>query len=94
MSQEETEKELAPYFPFWERLEAKQREDICSHAVFGGYKKGTFVHNAAEECVGIILVRSGQLRVYISRRTAEISHFTGFLQETLVSSAPLALWKR
>lgn len=88
MSQEKIEKELAPYFPFWEKLEGKQREDICSHAVFGGYKKGTFVHNAAEECVGIILVRSGQLRVYIqSEDGRDITLYRLFAGDTCVLSA-------
>lgn len=82
------EKELASYFPFWEKLEERQRADICSHAVSSRYSKGTFVHNAAEECVGIILVRSGQLRVYIqSEDGRDITLYRLFSGDTCVLSA-------
>lgn len=51
-------------FPFWERVPEEDRDFICrnSHSVV--YPKGKNVHNGSE-CSGVILVRSGSLRLYI-----------------------------
>ena len=51
-------------FPFWDKIPEKDREDICqnSHAVT--WQKGMNIHDG-NECSGVILVRSGSLRLYI-----------------------------
>ncbi|MBO5110374.1 MAG: Crp/Fnr family transcriptional regulator [Clostridia bacterium] len=51
-------------FPFWAGLSPTEQEHICesSRSIF--YKGGQTVHDSSE-CSGVILVRSGCLRLYI-----------------------------
>ncbi len=51
-------------FPFWDKIPEKDRGDICqnSHAVT--WQKGMNIHDG-NECSGVILVRSGCLRLYM-----------------------------
>ncbi len=51
-------------FPFWDRIPEKDREDICQHSHVVTYPKGTNIHDG-NECSGVILVRSGCLRLYM-----------------------------
>ncbi|MBE6927297.1 MAG: Crp/Fnr family transcriptional regulator [Ruminococcaceae bacterium] len=51
-------------FPFWEEISQEDRDYICQNSVALTYKKGTMIHDG-NECVGVIFVRSGCLRVYI-----------------------------
>ncbi len=50
--------------PFWSTLEETDRHYLCNSTSAAEYKKGASVHNGAE-CSGVILVRSGCLRLYI-----------------------------
>ncbi len=51
-------------FPFWEEISEKDKERICSNSQAVTYPKGTHIHDG-RECSGVILIRSGCLRVYI-----------------------------
>ncbi len=51
-------------FPFWEKITEQDKDDICRGSLAITYKKGTTIHDGSE-CSGVILVRSGCLRVYI-----------------------------
>ena len=51
-------------FPFWDKISEADKEDICRGSLALTYKKGTTIHDGSE-CSGVILVRSGCLRVYI-----------------------------
>ncbi len=50
--------------PFWDTLPPEDREHLCRHTSAVSYKKGASVHNG-QDCSGVILVRSGCLRLYI-----------------------------
>lgn len=52
------------YFPFWEKTSDEDREYICRNSHMFTYPKGRNIHNG-EECSGVILVRSGSLRLYM-----------------------------
>ncbi len=52
------------YFPFWEKISDEDREYICRNSHMFTYPKGRNIHNG-EECSGVILVRSGSLRLYM-----------------------------
>lgn len=56
---------LKAFFPFWEKLTAAQKERICRSAAETSYPGGSFIHRASDDCVGVLLVQEGQLRVYI-----------------------------
>ena len=51
-------------FPFWKNLCEEDKLYICDNTVALSYPKGVQIHNG-NECSGVILVRSGSLRVYI-----------------------------
>ena len=57
--------QLKDFFPFWEKLTAAEMESICRSAAEMTYSRGSFIHKASEDCVGVILVQAGALRVYI-----------------------------
>ena len=51
-------------FPFWEEISENDRDYICRHSVALTYPKGANIHDGTE-CSGVILVRSGSLRLYM-----------------------------
>ena len=53
------------HFPIWNRLAADQQEHILSVSEFRQVKAGTILHDGSPECMGLIVVRSGQLRAYM-----------------------------
>jgi len=57
--------DFAHYFPIWDKLTGEQQERIRSVSEFTRVKAGTILHDGSPECLGMLLVRSGQLRSYI-----------------------------
>ena len=57
--------EFAEYLPFWNKLTGDQKEKIASVIEFRQIKKGTHIHDSSADCLGLVIVRSGQLRAYI-----------------------------
>ena len=52
---------LACAFPFWAQLTADEQEMLCRYTRPVHYRKGARVHSPLESCVGILLLRTGQL---------------------------------
>lgn len=70
--------DFAHYFPIWDKLTADQQQRILSVADFQKVKSGTILHDGSPDCLGMLLVRSGQLRAYIlseEGREVTISRF-------------------
>ena len=57
--------EFAEYLPFWSKLTPAQQERIADVVEFRSVKKGTLIHDSSAECLGLVAIRSGQLRAYI-----------------------------
>jgi CRP/FNR family transcriptional regulator len=57
--------EFAEYLPFWNKLTAQQQTRIANVIEFRQIKKGTHIHDSSADCLGLVAVRSGQLRAYI-----------------------------
>jgi len=57
--------EYQSYIPFWDKLTDEQRERIGGVIRFQKVKKGTFIHDSEADCLGLVVVRSGQLRAYM-----------------------------
>ena len=57
--------EYQSYIPFWDRLTADQQERIGEVIRYQKVKKGTFIHDSEADCLGLVVVRSGQLRAYM-----------------------------
>ncbi len=51
-------------FPFWDEISKQDKLAVCENTVSVSYKKGTTIHDG-NECLGMVLVHSGCLRVYI-----------------------------
>jgi CRP/FNR family transcriptional regulator len=56
---------FSEYFPIWNKLTAEQQERICSVLECRKVEKGTRIHDSSAECLGLVTVKSGQLRAYI-----------------------------
>ena len=57
--------EFSGYFPVWDKLTKEQQERIAGVVEFRTVPKGTHIHDSSAECLGLIMVRTGQLRAYI-----------------------------
>ena len=57
--------EFAEYLPFWNKLTAEQQQSIAGVIEFRQIKKDTHIHDSSADCLGLVVVRSGQLRAYI-----------------------------
>ena len=57
--------EFSFYFPIWNQLGDAQKKLLQQSAVFRLVRKGTTIHNGSENCTGLLLLGSGQLRAYI-----------------------------
>ena len=56
---------FSEYFPIWNKLTPEQQSRIESVSDFRKVKKGTVLHDGSPDCLGMLLVRSGQLRAYM-----------------------------
>ena len=57
--------EFAEYLPFWNKLTAEQKQRIENVIEYRQIKKDTHIHDSSADCLGLVAVRSGQLRAYI-----------------------------
>ncbi len=57
--------EYAGYIPFWDKLTAQQQQQIGQVIEFRTVNKGTHIHDSSADCLGLVMVKSGQLRAYI-----------------------------
>ena len=57
--------EFAEYLPFWNKLTEEQKQRISHVIEFRQIGRGTHIHDSSADCLGLVVVRSGQLRAYI-----------------------------
>ena len=80
--------DFAEYFPVWKKLTSEQKERISSVTELRKVKKGTVLHNGSADCLGLLLIRSGQLRAYIlSDEGREITIYRLFERDMCMFSA-------
>lgn len=76
------------YFPFWKELPPDQQKRIVEVSQFRKVKKGTVLHSGNVDCLGLLLVGSGQLRAYIlSEEGREITICRMFERDICLFSA-------
>lgn len=79
---------LADYFPIWDKLTARERELLTRSAAQRSAPKGTLLHNGSADCVGLFIVRSGQLRAFIlSDEGKEVTLYRLFERDMCLFSA-------
>ena len=75
-------------FPIWTQLTPDQQSRIRNTLITRKIQKGTVVHNGRMDCLGLLLVRSGQLRAYIlSDEGREITLYRLFDRDICLFSA-------
>ena len=80
--------EFSEYFPIWDKMNASQQERLKSVSVFQKVKGGTVLHDGSPECLGMLLVCSGQLRAYmLSEEGREITICRFFERDICLFSA-------
>ena len=57
--------DFSHYFPIWDKLTTEQQNRIFSVTDLHCIQKGTVVHDGSPDCLGMLLVRSGQLWAYL-----------------------------
>ena len=79
---------IADYFPVWEKLTPAEQTALEEAAVAKCFPAGVRIHNGSEDCVGLLLMRSGQLRAYInSEEGKEITLYRLFERDICLLSA-------
>ena len=80
--------DFANYFPVWDKLTPAQQSKIkeVSHPL--KVRAGDVVHNGSMDCLGLLLIRSGQLRVYtLSSEGRAITRYRLFDHDICLFSA-------
>ena len=80
--------EFQKYFPVWDKLTQQQQKKIAESITPRTAPKGTVIHNGNLDCIGILLIKSGQLRAYIlSDEGREITVYRLFERDMCLFSA-------
>lgn len=78
-------------FPFWNTLDAQDRETLLRSSHRVRFEKGTNIHDGGE-CTGVILIKSGSLRLYLlSEEGKEVTLYRLFPGDVCVLSASCVL---
>lgn len=81
-------KELENYLPFWKNLTQQQQSLIQKTAFYRKVEKGENIRRETENCIGLLIVASGQLRVYItSENGREVTLYRLFERDICLLSA-------
>lgn len=76
------------YFPIWDKLTKDQQERLASSVTPYQAKKGDVLHNGDIDCIGLLLIKSGQLRVFVlSDEGREITLYRLFDMDICLFSA-------
>lgn len=79
---------FADYFPIWDKLTSSQQKKISESITSRKVPKGTVIHNGTLDCVGLLLIQTGQLRAYIlSDEGREITIYRLFDMDLCLLSA-------
>ena len=80
--------EFQKYFPIWDKLTQSQQERLQNAVTLYTGKKGTILHNGDIGCIGLLLIKSGQLRVFVlSDEGREITLYRLFDMDICLFSA-------
>ncbi len=76
------------YISVWDKLTAGQQEKLAETSKRKTFRKGEILHNGSADCLGLVLVISGQLRAYtISEDGREITMYRLFERDICMFSA-------
>lgn len=79
---------ISEYFPIWSKLTDEEKRTLEQASMLRKVKKGTVIHSSTTDCVGLLLIKSGQLRSYIfSDEGREITLYRLFEYDMCLFSA-------
>ncbi len=91
MNEQELREIFERSFPFWNSLQEKDKDTFVNSSFYVKYAKGMNIHDGGE-CTGVILVKSGSLRLYLlSDEGKEVTLYRLFPGDTCVLSASCVL---
>ncbi len=80
--------DLSSYFPVWDELTPDQQQLLTRNAVLRTAKRGEIIHHGSMDCLGLLLISQGQLRVYFTSDDGrEITLFRLFEHDVCLFSA-------
>jgi len=80
--------ELSEYFPIWDQLTPAQQQKLSRAATVRFAPRGTLLQGGGRDCMGLLLIRSGQLRAYIfSDEGREVTLYRLFERDVCLFSA-------
>ena len=80
--------DLADYLPFYPKLSQQQQRQLLDSVEPMEAKAGTVVHNGSLDCLGLLIIRAGQLRVYtLSSEGREVTLYRLFDHDICLFSA-------
>ena len=79
---------LSEYFPIYDKLTKDQQALLDAHASMRTVPPGTILHNGDTTCMGLLIIRDGQLRAYMtSDEGREITLYRLFARDICLFSA-------
>jgi len=79
---------FATHFPIFDKLTPQEQDALSQVAYKRTAPEGTLLHNGSNSCLGLLVIRSGQLRVFItSDEGREITLYRLFERDTCLLSA-------
>ena len=80
--------DLTEKLPFWDKLSKEEREYVNSVSFLRRFEKDGFIHGSGNDCLGMFLVISGEIRTYLlSDEGREITLFRLYPNDICVLSA-------
>ena len=80
--------DLTKKLPFWDKLSKEEREYVNSVSFLRRFEKDGFIHGSGNDCLGMFLVISGEIRTYLlSEEGREITLFRLYPNDICVLSA-------
>jgi len=80
------------HFNFWKHLSDEEKDLVNRHTDTVHYEKGEHVHEGPFDCIGVLLVKKGQLRVYtLSEDGRDVTLYRLFPDDIGILSASCAL---
>lgn len=77
---------------FWDKLNSEEQEMLINNIMTKQYSRGENIHGGENDCIGVILIKSGELRTYIlSEDGREITLYRLFREDVCILSASCAI---
>lgn len=83
---------FAARLSFWEHLSNSEKAMLCNGTTVQTYSKGEVIHSGGNDCIGVLLIQSGQLRTYmLSEDGRDITLFRQYANDVCILSASCVL---